>query len=142
MVTVTTLSFHQQFFHKSCVTISYNKIVNQRISIIPYMKGYCSYHYFNHSKSFFSSRILGHSLLQRKIDYARLVLTTSTFILYGYQRSSAAQRSSALWRVTASGLRWRSRYWPLQRLMYQCVNMYTNQMSMSLDYPGQDPLPN
>ena len=106
------------------------------------MKGYCSYHYFNHSKSFFSSRILGHSLLQRKIDYARLVLTTSTFILYGYQRSSAAQRSSALWRVTASGLRWRSRYWPLQRLMYQCVNMYTNQMSMSLDYPGQDPLPN
>ena len=53
MVIVTILSFHQQFFHKSCATILNNKIINQRISIIPFMKGYCSYHYFNHSKYYF-----------------------------------------------------------------------------------------
>ena len=39
---------------------------------------------------------------------------------------SATQRSSALWRATASGLRRRSCSWPLQRLYHhicQCVNV-------------------
>ena len=79
---------------------------------------------FQSSKIFLE--ILSHSLLQRKIDYSCLISTISTFIQDGYPRSSAAQCSSALWRVTASGLRRRSCSWPLQRLYHhicQCVNV-------------------
>ena len=88
-----------------------------------------------------------HSPLQRKIDYSRLISTISTFIQDGYPRSSAAQRSAALRRATASVLRRRLCSWPQQRLYAHvskchCGNVYTNQMSISLDYPGQDLLPN
>ena len=86
---------------------------------------------FQSSKIFLE--ILSHSLLQRKIDYSCLISTISTFILYGSMRSSAAQRSSALWRVTASGLRRRSWSWPL--LLYhkcRCVNVTLNCQSISL----------
>ena len=135
------------FYHKSRVTVSYNKIIDPSPHSV-----YQSFHIWRVTVHIIISiipnifsKIMCHSLLQRKIDYSRLISTISTFIQDGYPRSSAAQRSSALWRVTASGLRRRSCSWPLQRLYHhicQCVNVYTNQTSISLDYPGQDRLPN
>ena len=53
-----------------------------------------------------------------------VLIINSTFTLYGYPRSSAAQRSSALWRVTASGLRRRSCSWPLQRLCQHICHVF------------------
>ena len=86
---------------------------------------YHSYNTISIIHNFFS-KFLCHSLLQQKIDYSRIISTISTFIRDAYPHSYAAQRSAALWRVTASDLRRRSWSWPLQRLydhMCQCVSV-------------------
>ena len=96
---------HQQFFHESCVTVSYNKI----------------------------------------IDYSRLISTISTFILDGYSCSSAAQRSAAPGGPpppTSDGGPGSGLCSGYMIIWLSLVNVYTNEMSISLDYPGQDRLPN
>ena len=99
---------HQQYSHKSCVTVSYNK----------------------------KSTI--HSLYQQSLPLVK----------GGYQRPSTAQRSAALRRSSA--------FQPptevVSLLTVLCsvyiiiwlslVSVYNNQRSISLDYPGQDRLPN
>ena len=88
------------------------------ISTITKWMVYWSYYHFNHPQFF--SKILCHSLLQRKIGYSRLISTISTFIWGGYLLSYAAQRSAALQRATVLDLRQRSWSWPLQ-LLYDHV---------------------
>ena len=114
---------HKQLFHKSCVTVSYNQnnrlVASPCVSIISIWMVYHSYNIISIIHNFYS-KILCHSLLQRKIGYFRLISTISTFIRDGYLHSYAAQRSAALRRATALDLRRRSWSWPLQ-LLYDHV---------------------
>ena len=92
------------------------------------MKGYCSYPFSNYlnsllenleSQSFTKANPLCLSFIKNLYLYS--VWISALFC-------SAAQRSSALWRVAASGLRRRSCSWPLQLLcqhIYVNVSMYT-----------------
>ena len=104
-----------------------------------------SYHYFNHPKIFPWKSCV--TVLYR--GKSTMLVLYQNLYLYSVWVSAlfccAAQRGSALWRATASGLRRRPCSWPLQRLcqhVCKCVNVYTDQTSLPLDYPGQDRLPN
>ena len=90
------------------------------------------------------SEISCHSLFNSK-----RLLSTNNCNLYlsmgGCLHSRTAQRSAALWRASDLDLNRRLFPWPLLLLydhvllIRQCVH---NMRSISLDYPGQAPLPN
>ena len=138
---------HQQFFHESCVTVSYNKITDYSPHRV-YQQLLCERYTGHITISIihnFSQKILCHSLLQRKTDYSRLISTISTFIQDGYSCSSAAQRSAAPGGPpppTSDGGCGSSLCSGYMIIWLSLFNVYTNEMSISLDYPGQDRLPN
>ena len=119
---------------------------SQRLSIISYMKGYCSYPYFNHSKSslqnlesqsFTTENRLCLSYINNLYLYS--VWISALFCCAAQLRPLAGNRlrpqTEVVFLASAAAI---SSYMS----MCQCVNVYTNQMSISLDYPGQDRLPN
>ena len=137
---------HQQYFHKSCV--SYNKIIDSsphsiyQPSLFSIWNVYFSYYHFDRPQFF---KILCHSLLQQK---------STVPVLY--------QRSLPLIRMDIRALPLRSTaplpggppppasdggHDPGLCSVYMIIwislaLVYNNQRSISLDYPGQDQLPN
>ena len=143
-----TYAYHIGTYQYSCNSMK-NLLLNSRVTI-SYV--YMSYHFISlfQSSQNFSMNILCLSLVQRKIDNASLI---SSFLplfcmdIRALLLRSAAPPSGGTPPPASGGGRGIglcSGYiiTDVDVSMCQCVNMYTNQMSMSLDYPGQDPLPN
>ena len=84
-------------------------------------------------QKFSSENLVSQSFTTGNLPFPVHKFTIYTSNMYGYPRSSAAQRSSAPWRATSSGLRQRSSSGTLQQLcqhICQSVNVYTDQKSI------------